>query len=106
MSCDENKQNPPSGSERAKHKPFPQCYRSPHSSRSSLFNESAAEIILGLFQADSDAIAHMGPSHYEEDDPSVRKALILQHTQNPNLWVRKKLARPELWKDNELEASN
>ena len=48
----------------------------------------------------------MGPSHYEEDDPSVRKALILQHTQNPNLWVRKKLARPELWKDNELEASN
>ena len=105
MSCaNEGERDPSSGSEGAKPKcPSPQHYTSAHSSQSSSFNSSVAEIILGLSR--EDAITHISPTFYEED-PSVREALILQHAQNPNSWVRKTLARPELWKDNELKASN
>ena len=72
---------------------FPQTSRpfsSAHSSRSSSFNASAAEIILGLFREDN--AAHIGPSYYEEEDPTVREAIILQHAQSPNSWVSKSLA--------------
>ena len=42
---------------------------SAHSSRSSSFNVSATEIILVLFQEDN--AVHMGPSYYEEEDPTI-----------------------------------
>ncbi|KAF8437718.1 hypothetical protein L210DRAFT_3647385 [Boletus edulis BED1] len=96
MSGDETEHSTPSEGAKRK-RSFSPHYTSSHSSRSSSFNASAAEIILGLFQ--EDAIAHIGPSYYEEDDPSVREALVLQQAQNPESWVRKTLARPELWKD-------
>ncbi|KAG6373358.1 hypothetical protein JVT61DRAFT_6505 [Boletus reticuloceps] len=107
MSCDDAAQHQPdSGSQDLREADCPSLtsgrrYSSAHSSRSSSFNASAAEIILGLFRQE-DNITHIGPSYYDEDDPTVREALILQHARNPDSWVSKSLAQPDLWKD-ELE---
>jgi hypothetical protein len=73
---------------------------SAHSSRSSSFNASAAEIILGRFQEDS-----MDPGFHTQDDPIVQEALMLQLARDPNSWVSKLLARPDLWTDDGIEAS-
>ena len=83
--------------------PSPWHYSSAHSSQSSSFNVGAAEIILGLFQENN--VTHIRPVHYNEDDPTVQEALILQRAKNPDSWVSKLPARPELWEDSELEAS-
>ena len=76
---------------------------SAHSLRSSLFNASTTEIILMLFREDN--AVHMGPSYYEEEDPTIQEALTLQHAQNPNSWVSKSLAWPDLWGGDEFKAS-
>ncbi|KAG6372098.1 hypothetical protein JVT61DRAFT_8812 [Boletus reticuloceps] len=105
MSCDDAAQHQPDSGSQAR-RPAPTSrrrYSSAHSSRSSSFNAGAAEIILGLFRKEAN-IAHIGPSHYDEDDPTVREALILQQAQNPDSWVSKLLAQPDLWKD-ECKAS-
>lgn len=72
---------------------------SAHSSRSSSFNDSAAELILGLFREDTAANPEL--SHYaHEEDPAVREAFILMDAKNPDSWVSKQLRRPELWGDD------
>lgn len=65
---------------------------SSHSSRSSSFNDSAAEIILGLFRTDIRAEAALGAEYDAEEDPSVRDMLIRTYAQNPDSWVSKRLA--------------
>jgi len=62
------------------------------SSRSSSFNDSAAEIILGLFRTDIRAKAALGAEYDAEEDPSVRDMLIRTYAQNPDSWVSKRLA--------------
>jgi hypothetical protein len=106
MSCDDTEQHQLDAGIQDSHearRPSARHYSSAHSSRSSSFNAGAAEIILGLFRKNN--IAHIEPSYYDEDDPTVREALILQLAQNPDSWVSKSLARPELWEHSELEAS-
>ena len=72
------------------------CYRSRSRSRSSSFNASAAEILLGLFR--EGAAEEVGLDNYtNEEDPTVRKWCILTEVQNPDSWVSKMLATPELW---------
>lgn len=78
---------------------------STHSSRSSSFNISAAEIILGSGLFREDSIAHMGFSLSDTDDPDLREELICRHAQNPGTWVSETLAQPNLWKGDNLEAS-
>ena len=73
-------------------------YTSAHSSRSSSFNQSAAELILGLFREDT--VANVELSHYAHEDLAVREVFILMDAKNPDSWVSKKLVRPELW-DND-----
>lgn len=106
MSCDDTEQhqlNAGSQDLRGTSRPFSRNYSSANSSRSSSFNAGAAEIILGLFREDK--AVHMGPSYYEEDDPTVREALILQHAQNSDSWVGKSLAQPDLWGDEEFKVN-
>ena len=102
MSSDDTEEHQPD-EHKASHLRYSSSESSAHSSRSSSFNASAAEVILGLFQEDS--IAHMDPSFHTQDDPIVREALILQLAQDPNSWVSKSLARPDLWADDGIEAS-
>ena len=102
MSSDDTEEHQPD-EHKAGHLRYSSSESSAHSSRSSSFNASAAEVILGLFQEDS--IAHMDPSFHTQDDPIVREALILQLAQDPNSWVSKSLARPDLWADDGIEAS-
>jgi hypothetical protein len=73
------------------------CY----SSRSSSFNDSAAEVILGLFREDTFLSA--GCSDYLHEDPAVQAAFIHRDAQNPDSWVSKTLARRELWDDDDNE---
>ena len=73
--------------------------RSAHSSRSSSFNDGAAEAILGLFQ--ESVFVDAGRSEYAHEDPAVRAEFIHRDAQNPESWVHKTLARPELWNDSD-----
>ena len=73
--------------------------RSAHSSRSSSFNDGAAEAILGLFQ--ESVFVDAGHSEYAHEDPAVRAEFIRRDAQNPESWVHKTLARPELWNDSD-----
>ncbi|KAG6379153.1 hypothetical protein JVT61DRAFT_11593 [Boletus reticuloceps] len=72
-----------------------------HSSRSSSFNDSAAEIILGLFQREDRMASGLGTEYTDEEDPAVRDMLIRAELQKPDSWVRKQLAMVELWNDSE-----
>ena len=111
MSSDDTQQHQLNeGNQDSREASHPHYFRpesSAHSSRSSSFNASAAEIILGLFQEDS--IPHMDPSFHTQDDPIVREALILRLARDPNSWVSKLSARPaqDLWVDSDdgIEAS-
>ena len=76
-------------------------YVSRHSSRSSSFNESSAEIILGLFREEHRIKAGFGPEYTDEEDPAVREMLILTEAQKPDSWVRRRLAMVELWNDSD-----
>ncbi|KAF8447788.1 hypothetical protein L210DRAFT_939929 [Boletus edulis BED1] len=78
----------------------PRHYRSYHSSRSSSFNESSAEIILGLFRQDVVSEARSSGLDLEGKDPAVRNMLILADAQREGSWVNKRLKRRELWADN------
>ncbi|KAG6375291.1 hypothetical protein JVT61DRAFT_3516 [Boletus reticuloceps] len=69
------------------------CYKSRHSSRSSSFNESTAEILLGLFRKDTRIEANLGAQYEDEEDPAVRDMVIRAHGEDPDSWVSKKLAR-------------
>lgn len=71
---------------------------SAHSSRSSSFNQSAAEAILGLGREDIAANAEL--SHYAHEDPAVREVFILKDAKNLDSWVSKQFRRPELWDDD------
>ncbi|KAF8120738.1 hypothetical protein EV363DRAFT_1407017 [Boletus edulis] len=71
------------------------------SSRSSSFNESAAEIILGLFRKDDRIDAGLGTEYTDEEDPAVRDMLIRTELQKPDSWVRRRLAMVQLWNESE-----
>ncbi|KAF8443891.1 hypothetical protein L210DRAFT_3638872 [Boletus edulis BED1] len=75
-----------------------------HSSRSSSFNDSAAEIILGLFQRDNRIDAGLGTEYTDEEDPAVRAMLIHAELQKPDSWVRRRLAMVQMWDDSESES--
>jgi hypothetical protein len=76
-------------------------YVSRHSSRLSSFNESSAEIILGLFREENRIKAGFGPEYTNEEDPAVREMLILTEAQKPDSWVSRRLAMVELWNDSD-----
>ena len=71
---------------------------SAHSSRSTSFNDSAAKVILGLFQ--ESIFVDAGCSDYAHEDPAVRAEFIRRDAQNPDSWIHKKLTRPEHWNDD------
>lgn len=72
-------------------------YVSDHSSRSSSFNGSLAEIILGLFRQDVSSDARSSGLDLEGKDPAVRDMLIRANAQNEGSWVNRRLKRRELW---------
>jgi hypothetical protein len=76
-------------------------YVSRHSSRSSSFNESSAEIILGLFREENRIKAGFGHEYTDEEDHAVREMLILTKAQKPDSWVSRRLAMVELWNDSD-----
>ncbi|KAG6374816.1 hypothetical protein JVT61DRAFT_4200 [Boletus reticuloceps] len=75
-----------------------------HSSQSLSFNDSAAEIILGLFQRDNRIDAGLGTEYTDEEDPAVRAMLIHTELQKPDSWVHRRLAMVQMWDDSESES--
>ena len=72
-----------------------------HSSRSSSFNDSAAEIILGLFRRENRTASGLSTEYTDEEDPAVQEMLIRTELQKPDSWVRRQLAMVEVWNDSE-----
>ncbi|KAG6377981.1 hypothetical protein JVT61DRAFT_14777 [Boletus reticuloceps] len=68
-------------------------YVSTHSSRSSSFNESSAEVILGLFQQDVYSDACSSGLDLDGKDPAVRNMLILADAQREGSWANRRFQK-------------
>ncbi|KIK76226.1 hypothetical protein PAXRUDRAFT_835417 [Paxillus rubicundulus Ve08.2h10] len=79
---------------------------SDHSSRSSSYNDSAAEVLLGLFRTPGGHFNWTGLAYNTHENARVRAELIRADAQCPDSWVSKSLTKKALWDDGSSSDSS